>query len=79
MVRTTVDISDEILRQAKSRAVADAIPLRRVFESALKFYLSKPGSRAPFKLRWHTEHGRLRPGVRLDSREELLDLMEDRR
>lgn len=78
MVRTTIDLSDEILRQAKNRAVEDAIPLRRVFESALKLYLTNPGKRLPYKLRWSTESGRLRPGVRLDSREDLLDLMDGR-
>ena len=34
--------------------------------------------RKKYKLRWHTERGQLLPGVRLDDRDVMFDLMEGR-
>jgi hypothetical protein len=77
-MRTTIDISDELLRQAKKRAADERTPLRRLIEAALRLYLSgRPRGRG-YKLHWRTEKGRLRPGVRLDDRDALLDLMDGR-
>jgi len=78
-VRTTLDISDEVLRQAKRRAADEGAPLRQIVESALRLYLAgRPRQRA-YKLRWRVESGRILPGVRLDDRDVLLDVMEGRR
>jgi hypothetical protein len=78
-MRTTIDISDELFRQAKKKAAAEGSTLRDIVEAALRVYLaaqSKPGS---YKLRWRTEHGRLQPGVNLDDRDALFDLMDGRK
>jgi hypothetical protein len=79
-MRTTLEIGDELFRRAKRRAVNEGATFREVVETALALYLSK-GSRkaAPYRLRWRTESGRVLPGVRLDDRDALFDLMEDRR
>jgi hypothetical protein len=77
-MRTTVDISDELLRLAKRRAADSGIPLRQVVEAALRQYLASPQKRASYRLRWRTERGRLQPGVRLDDRDALFDLMDGR-
>ena len=77
-MRTTVDLNDQLLRAAKKRAANEGIPLRRVIESALRTYLEGPLRRRDYKLRWRTERGRLQPGVRLDDRDALFDLMEGR-
>ena len=77
-MRTTVEITDELLRQAKEKATAEGTPLRQVIETALRFYLAKPRRRTGYKLRWRTERGRVLPGVRLDDRDALLDLMNGR-
>gem|GEM_PF-597965 len=78
-VRTTIDINDELLRAAKRRAADDRAPLKRVIESALLNYLGGK-ERAPmdYRLDWHTEHGRIQAGVRLDDRDALFDRMEGR-
>lgn len=77
-MRTTLDINDELLRQAKNRAADERTPLRQVVETALRIYLGKRHRPNGYKLRWRTEKGRLQPGVRLDDRDTLFDLMDGR-
>ena len=78
-MRTTLDISNELLRLAKKKAADERIPLRRVVEAALRRYLSAGPARAGYRLRWRTEGGTLHPGVNLDDRQSLFDLMDGRR
>jgi hypothetical protein len=75
-MRTTVEIADELLRQAKTRAADEGIPLRQVIEAALRIYILGRGSKGQYCLQWCTESRRIQPGVRLDDRDALLDLME---
>lgn len=77
-MRTTVEISDELLRQAKKRAADEGGPLRKVIEEALRSYLGKRPKNKKYELKWRTEKGRILPGVRLDDRDVLFDLMEGR-
>lgn len=78
-MRTTMDLNDQLLREAKHRAVEEESTLRQVVEEALRRHLNDvPGSRE-YTLRWRTERGQLQPGVRLDDRDQLFDLMEGRR
>lgn len=79
-VRTTIELNDEVFRAAKRRAAEEGRPFREIVEEALRAHLA--GSRrrgARYKLRWRTERGRILPGVRLDDRDALFDLMDDRR
>lgn len=79
-VRTTIDLNDELLRQAKRRAADEGVTLREVLERALRSHLAqRPGGKKKYRLRWRTERGALQPGVRLDDRDQLLELMEGRR
>jgi hypothetical protein len=77
-MRTTLEISDELLRQAKRRAADEGSPLRAVVEAALRAYLTRRAPRRGYKLRWGTERGRLLAGVNLDDRDALFDLMDGR-
>jgi len=77
-IRTTIEISDELLRQAKKKAVHEGTSLRAVVEAALRRHLEDRPRRSRYRLRWHAERGRLMPGVRLDDRDVLLDVMEGR-
>ena len=78
-MRTTIEIGDELFRAAKSRAAEDGTTLRQIVESALRAYLGRKPRRSRYKLRWRTEKGRLQPGVDLDDRDALFDLMDGRR
>jgi predicted transcriptional regulator len=77
-MRTTIEISDELFRQVKKKAADERTALRQVVENALRAYLGKQPKRKAYQLRWHTEQGRLLPGVRLDDRDALFDLMDGR-
>jgi len=78
-MRTTLEISDELLRRAKRRAADEATTLRRIVEDALRSYLGGRSPKRRYEFRWRTEKGRILPGVRLDDRDALLDVMEGRR
>jgi Arc/MetJ family transcription regulator len=78
-MRTTIDINDELLRAAKRRGAEERRTLREVVEAALRTYLGKPVRRRGYRMQWRPEAGRLQPGVRLDDRDALWDLMEGRR
>lgn len=71
-----MDITDDLMRRAKKRAADDAVPLREVVEAALRAYLSDKPTKAGYRLQWTTERGELQPGVDLDDRDALFDLMD---
>jgi hypothetical protein len=75
-MRTTLDITDELFRQAKKRAAEDGVPLRRVVEEALRGYLSARPRAAGYRLRWRSTKGETAPGVDPDDRNSLYDVMD---
>ena len=76
-MRTTLDINDEILRQAKKNAADENTSLKEIVERALREHLGKKHkTKQRYKLRWHPEAGRLQRGIDLDDRDSLLDTME---
>lgn len=75
-MRTTLDLNDELLRAAKRLANREGTTLKAVVERALRSLL-KPAPRKGYRLRWRTERGRLLPGVILEDRDALFDVMED--
>lgn len=77
-MRTTVDLHAALLRGAKQRAAAEGTSLRRVMEDALRAYLNRAAPRKGYRLQWRPERGRLLPGVRLDDRDALFDLLDGR-
>ena len=77
-MRTTIEISDELYRQLKRKAADEGTPVRQVVESALRVYLGKQAKRKGYQLQWKSERGRMLPGVRLDDRDALFDLMDGR-
>ena len=79
-MRTTVDISDELLRTVKKRAADENATLREIVDRALRQYVGKSTPCAGFKLRWKPHAvGRLLPGVVLEDRDNLWDVMDGRR
>jgi hypothetical protein len=78
-MRTTLDIDDRVLRQAKKLAAEEGKTLTRVIEEALRERLA-PRTRTgkKFKLRLLTKNGRLIPGTNLADRDLLYEQMEGR-
>jgi hypothetical protein len=77
-VRTTIELNDEVLRAAKRRAADEGTTLKEIIERALRLHLQGAPRKRPFTLKWKVVKGRVRPGVRLDDRDALFDLMDGR-
>jgi predicted transcriptional regulator len=77
-MRTTIEIADELFRQLKRKAADEGLTARQIIEAALRTYLRKQTMRKTYQLSWKTERGRILPGVRLDDRDALFDLMDGR-
>lgn len=78
-MRTTIELNDEVFRAAKRRAAQENKTFRDIVEEALRSYLTRSKAKPAYRLTWHTERGVLRPGVDLDDRDALWDVMEGRR
>ena len=79
-MRTTLDLDDAVLRQAKKLAAEEGKTLTRVVEEALRERVSPHQKRRgkPFKLKLLTKKGRLVPGTNLADRDALYERMEGR-
>ena len=78
-MRTTLEISDEIFRRLKRKAADEGTTVRQVVEDALRIYLGKPKGWKNYQPRWRSERGKILPGVQLDDRNSLFDVMDGRR
>lgn len=77
-MRTTVDIQEDLLREAKERAARSGRTLGQVVDDALRVLFQRgdrASSRGPVELPTFRGTG-LQPGVDLDDSAALLDLME---
>ena len=76
-MKTTLNLNDQVLRQAKGRAARERITLTRFVEDALRARLA--GGRdpkAPFRLRLETVTGDGPPNVDVCDRDALNDVMD---
>ena len=77
-MRTTINLSDELLVQVKQLAAASRTTVTALIEDALREALGKrrrSRKQQPVKLKTYGREGLL-PGVDLDDTDALLDLME---
>ena len=75
-MRTTMDIDDELLRAATSRASLDGSSLAAVVEQALREHLSASGAAVAHGPRIPVFHGQgMQPGVDLTNNAGLEDLL----
>jgi len=77
-MRTTINLPDDLVLQAKKAALEADTTLAEFIENALRESLAKPRRKAPpkeFKLITYGKGG-LHPGVDLDDTSALLDLMD---
>jgi predicted nucleic acid-binding protein len=77
-MRTTLDIDDAIVKNAKKRAAEQGETLTKLIEDALRLYLRhRPRGTKRFRLSLLTKRGRLVPGVNVDDRDSLDEGMEE--
>lgn len=78
-MRTTIDINDALLQTAKERAAREDATLRDLIDRALRQYLTGNDPQRKFELHWKPHKGgHLQPGVVLEDRDNLFDVMEGR-
>jgi hypothetical protein len=77
-MRTTLDLDDALLRDAKKRAAELGVTLTAYIEDALRVKAQPPLRSRPFKLRLVTRKGRALPEVDPSDRDRLYDVMEGR-
>lgn len=75
-MRTTIELDDPLFRQLKIEAARRGESLRKVVNDCLRQGLAAPRRRKKYVFRWKTERGQILPGVRLDDRNSLYDLMD---
>jgi Arc/MetJ family transcription regulator len=76
-MRTTVEINDELFRSAKAAAAKQNKSLREIVDEALRRYLKGPETKKfRLKLTPHNAVGHLMPGVDLEDRDSLYDIMD---
>ncbi len=76
-VKTTINLTDELLRQAKRRAAHRGITLTRFIEDALRAKLMDEERDPPaFRLNLKTVRGHAPPNVDIADREALHDLLD---
>ena len=79
-MKTTIDIADSLLLQAKATAASEGTTLRELVETGLRATLQQRGKTAPFVLRDASFKGEgLQPGVREGDWEQLRELAYDGR
>lgn len=77
-MRTTVDLDDDVLRQAKQAAAEAGTTLGRLIEDAVRAVLNRRQESAGPRVELPVFHGRgLRPGVDLADSAALADVMDD--
>jgi hypothetical protein len=81
-MRTTVRLSEGLLREAKAEAARRGETVTALIERGLRLVLAssaKPKKRQRIVLPVSKAMGGLRPGVNLDNSAELLDILEGRK
>jgi hypothetical protein len=73
-MKTTIEISDPLLRDAKKLAARQGVTLRVLVERGLRHVVSETGNARPFKLRDGSFKGR---GLHPDARDASWDALRD--
>jgi len=77
-MKTTLNLDDALLRQAKRVALERGVTLTQVVQEALEVAVLPKAQARPFQLDWRPVRGHRPPAVDLADREALYDLMEGR-
>ncbi len=80
LMRTTLTLSDDVLRMARQKAARENRSLKDVINESLRLGLTLGQRRLERKyaFRLKTVRGRIMPGVDLHDRDKLFDLLDGR-
>jgi hypothetical protein len=76
-VKTTLELPDELLIEAKKKAAQERRPLRAIVEEGLRMVLRKPTRKARKTVRLVTVKGGLPPGLDISDREAMLSWLDE--
>ncbi len=77
VMKTTLNLNDRVLRQAKGRAAQDGITLTRFVEDALRARLAEAhAKKQDFRLRLETVTGVASPNVDISDRDALYEVID---
>jgi len=77
-MRTTLDLDDGLMREARKRAAQEGRTLSSLIEEGVRLLLTKRQAPTPYRLRWVTRHGTAPAAVDIADRDALLERMEGR-
>jgi hypothetical protein len=76
-MRTTIDLDEPLFRQLKQEAARRETTLRELVNEYLRKALAQAERKPKYRFDWKPHRGgRIMPGVRLDDRKSLWDLMD---
>lgn len=78
-MKTTLNLDDRLVRQAKKLAAERGVTLTSIVEEALRGVLVEPSRPRPYRFRMRTVKGTRPPEVDIADRDALYDWMEGRR
>ena len=77
-MKTTLDLDDELIKAVKKEAAESGRTMTEIIEQSLRETLVHPrASTKPYRMRLPTAKGRLLPGVDINDRKAMYDLMDD--
>ena len=79
MKRTTIVLDDDVLELLKIRSAQESTSMKDLVNRYLREAFSKKRRTPAYKLEWKTYKGKLQPGVSLEDRDTLFEIMEGRR
>ena len=79
LMKTTVELPDELLVAAKKLAAEERTTLRALIARGLRHVLDSPPSHESGRVEWVTSEGGLPPGLDLSSRERMHEWMRTER
>ncbi|MCI0587128.1 MAG: DUF2191 domain-containing protein [Planctomycetes bacterium] len=77
MPRTTLTLDDDLFKRLRRMAAEQGCAFKDLVNRLLRSALAPP-PRTGYRLKWRTERGKIQPGVNLDDRDALFDLMDGR-
>ncbi len=78
-MRTTIEIEDRLFRDLKRQAADKGVTLRQLVNDLLRQGLNGPKPRGKYKFNWKVQPlGTIQPGVDLNDRKSLFDLLDGR-
>lgn len=78
-MKTTIELPDDLLIEAKKRAAELRLPLRHLIEQGLRHQIASRQERKRKRIRWITAKGGLPEGVDLSDRCSMYDWLSQSR